>query len=242
MRSSVVTPSSLRPVVLSTFLFATRLAAPAHAQPLLEPSSAPPLPAATVLSPAVNIQVDPLLRPLIAKLLEKSPTLRRQWEAIGAAAAVRVSVMSTPLLREALSARARTEVSRFALGGIRAVVELPAVVDITELLPHELEHVIEQIEGLNLPALARSGAAGVREISRGVFETSRARDAGLLAVREVYGEVDPALSAAARRVKRAWKVLAADGTPAAAAPDAAPAPPIRARTTRLQGPPPHKRD
>src|SRR5215213_3697042 len=34
--------------------------------------------------------------------------------------------------------------------------------------------------------------------------------------REVYGDVDPALSAAARRVKRAWKALAADSPPAAA--------------------------
>jgi hypothetical protein len=55
----------------------------------------------------------------------------------------------------------------------------------------------------------------VQEVSRGVYETSRARRAGFEALREVYGEVDPAVSAAMRGVQRAFKALGPDGRVAA---------------------------
>ena len=62
------------------------------------------------LAQPLNIQVDPLLQPLVDKLLRQSPTVRRQWQAIGASRLVRVSLVSSPLLRESSAARARTEV------------------------------------------------------------------------------------------------------------------------------------
>jgi hypothetical protein len=40
-------------------------------------------------------------------------------------------------------------------------------VDITGLLPHQLEHGLEQIEGLDLPTLAKGGSSGVQELPRG---------------------------------------------------------------------------
>jgi hypothetical protein len=85
------------------------------------------------------------------------------------------------------------------------VVELPCVVDLTELLPHELEHVLEQVEGLDLPALAKDGSSGVQELSRGVYETDARPERG---VRGDTGGVRgdrPAFSAAMRGVKRAFK-------------------------------------
>jgi hypothetical protein len=133
------------------------------------------------------------------------------------------------LLRESSTARARTAVSRYPQGAIRAVVELPCVVDLSELLPHELEHVLEQVEGLDLPALAKDGSSGVQELSRGVYETDRARNAGFDAIREVYGETDQAFSAAMRGVKRAFKALLPDRGVAA---DAAPVPGAAPRPRR----------
>ena len=207
-----------------------------QAQRLPEPDA----PAAAVL-PAIaqplNIQVDPLLQPLVEKLLRQSETFRRQWQTIGAARVVRVSLITSPLLRESSAARARTEVSRYAFGAIRAVVELPSVVDITELLAHELEHVLEQIEGLDLPALAKEGGSGVQQVGRGVYETARARNAGFEALREVYGETDGAFSAAVRGVQRAFKALLPDGRVAA---DVAPAPGQRRRRPVPGGHPAHK--
>ena len=76
---------------------------------------------------------------------------------------------------------------------------------------------LEQVEGLDLPALAKDGSSGVRELSRGVYETDRARNAGFDAMREVYGETDQAFSAALRGVTRAFKALLRDGQAAGGA-------------------------
>ena len=222
----------VRLAVLSTLISLGALRDSAQAQSPLDADIAPSGSFAGIARP-VNILIDPLLAPLVDTLLQKSPTLRRQWQIIGAAPLLRVSLVSTPVLRETPSARARTEVSRFAFGSIRAVVELPSVVDITELLPHELEHVLEQLEGLDLAALARTSSSGVQEIGRGVYETRRARNAGFDAMREVYGAADPAFGVAVRGLRRAFKALMPDGrgaadtavSPAMAAPTLAIAPP-----------------
>ena len=223
---------AVRPVVLFTLVSLAALRAPAHAQGPLQPAAAPA---------AANIRVDPLLAPLVDALLRQSPTLRRQWQTIGAAPLLRVSLVSTPLLRETPSARARTGITRFAFGAIHAIVELPAAVDITELLPHELEHVLEQLEGLNLAELSRRSSSGVDEIGRGVYETRRAREAGFAALREVYGRTDPAFGAALRGVQRAVKALLPDGRAAAQA--ALPAARVPAGPAGAPAPaasPPHK--
>jgi len=202
-----------RVLVRALFLSIAALPGSLQAQSLLETE---PLAGLSIgITQPANIHVDPLLQPLVAKLLERSPTLRRQWQAIGSSRIIRVSLISTPLLRESASARARTEISRYASGAVRAVVVLPTAADITELLPHVLEHVLEQIEGLDLPALAKQGESGVDEIGRGVFETERARNAGFDALHEVYGDTDPAFSAALRQVQRAFKALLPDGQIAA---------------------------
>jgi len=192
-------------VALATLspILALPVAAPAQTLPTLDTVSD----ASVTLPQPANIKVDPLLQPVVDALLGKSPTLRRQWRAIGATRIVRVSLISSWLAREATNTRARTAVSRYASGAIRAVIELPTGVDITELLSHELEHVLEQVEGVDLPALAKRRASGVRQVGHGVYETERARGAGVMALQEVYGELDPAVSAAVRGLKRAWKAL-----------------------------------
>jgi hypothetical protein len=53
----------------------------------------------------------------------------------------------------------------------------------TELLAHELEHVLEQVEGIDLDALAEEGEA--RRLSDGSFETARAVQAGRRVAAEV---------------------------------------------------------
>ena len=224
--------------VLVRAVFFSIMAMPGALQAQSMPETASEAAASVAVTPSPNIHVDPLLQPHVAKLLERSPTLRRQWQAIGSHRLIRVSLISSPLLREVPSAaRARTEFSRYAFGAIRAVVALPTAADITELLPHELEHVLEQIEGLDLPALSRQRASGVQEVARGTYETDRARHAGFSALREVYGATDPALSSAMRKVQRAFKALLPEEKVAAETAPAPPAPPGESRRPAAPGGP-----
>lgn len=164
--------------------------APAHAQALPK-----------------NIQVDANLRPLVSMLLEKSETFRRQCARIALAPSARIIVLAVPPLRDASTTRARSTMRRFVYGALRIVIEIPVAADYIELLPHELEHVIEQLEGVDLRALARGGRPGVMEVEPGVFETARARAAGRAVVDEVFGAVDPGVSGASRHVARALRSI-----------------------------------
>ena len=94
-----------------------------------------------------NIRVDDVFQPVISGLLAKSETFRRQWDAINSSRFIRVTVVLHLGMQIDGSARARTELSRYAHGSIRARIELPGATDLTELLAHEFEHVIEQLEG-----------------------------------------------------------------------------------------------
>jgi hypothetical protein len=54
-----------------------------------------------------------------------------------------------------------------------------------ELIGHEFEHLLEQIEGLDLKRLARVKGSGVRVLEGRVFETDRAQAAGRLVAAEM---------------------------------------------------------
>jgi hypothetical protein len=154
-----------------------------------------------------NIQVDAFLTDTVAALQRKSATFRRQCDTIRAAGHVRVAITAVWMPRLMTEPRARASISRFAFGHLRAVIEIPTNADHVELIPHELEHVIEQIEGIDLPALASAGRQGVARVMDGSFETARAKAAGLAAAAEVYGETDPALTGTLQRVGRMWRAI-----------------------------------
>ena len=203
-----MTRPSLRVVLfLCTFAASPAAAPPAGAQPL--PPQLPP-----------SIRVSDALRETIALMLEKSETFRRQCARIAAAKTLRVTVLIVAPQVAAPTRRAHATIRRYSLGAIRADVALPATADHVELLPHELEHVIEQIEGVDLPAMARAGRGGVVESTDGMYETTRARDAGRAVLREVYGEALPRFGAAARGIGWALRAIggrAARGTAVRAA-------------------------
>ena len=51
---------------------------------------------------------------------------------------------------------------------------------LVELIAHELEHVLEQLDGVNLPQLAQSPGVSANRHERGrSFETARAKQIGL---------------------------------------------------------------
>ena len=178
--SRIVVHSSV--LWIFTFLSVASVTSPAlahHSDPQPCPQDATPVSP----EPISNIRVDDLLEPVVSSLLVKSATFRRQWDTISASRFIRVTIGLRLGMQEPGSSRARTDVSHFAYGAIRARIELPNATDLTELLAHELEHVVEQLEGLDLRALARRRGQGVAEVQQGVYETARARAAGLQAYR-----------------------------------------------------------
>jgi hypothetical protein len=150
-----------------------------------------------------NIQTDPYLAPALAQLLARSPTFRRQCAAVAAARHVRVIISAVAGPRLSMGPRARATITRFAHGLMRATIEIPMPSEFHELIPHELEHVIEQIEGLNLPALAESDGRRVMDVGDGLYETARAQATGRKVAAEMLTEPDPAVV----RATRAWRAL-----------------------------------
>jgi hypothetical protein len=157
-----------------------------------------------------NIQADGQLRQAIELLLGRSRTLRKQCARIGAASRVRVWITIEPHVTNA-ETRARSTVRRFDSGLLDVEIELPpASTDFVELLAHELEHVTEFIDGIDLRALARNRDRHVVERrSDGAIESDRAHAAGRAAAAEAPIGGDPAARAVGRgvttAVRAAWR-------------------------------------
>lgn len=138
--------------------------------------------------PPANIAAHDSVRELLAQMMRRSPTIRRQCAEIAAARRVAVTIRLTG--RMSGGSRARTTMSKYEAGFIRAVMEIPIGADLVELLAHELEHVTEQIDGIDLEALARGSGQAVYHLGN-AFETVRAREAGRAAAREVAAKDKP---------------------------------------------------
>jgi hypothetical protein len=121
------------------------------------------------------------LVPQFEELWESSPTFRRQCARI-AEADVTVAVGVTPVLSP--KARALSRIMRRNGRVFYASVILSQPIFLSEDVPHELEHILEQIEGQNLAAEVRAGrATWVGALD--AYETDRARNAGRRARREI---------------------------------------------------------
>ena len=129
-----------------------------------------------------NLSVPSTFGSTIDLMLERSPTFRRQCSRV--AAAVHLSVAVSMLHLATGGPRARTQISREDSGRLRATVEISPGGDFVELLAHELEHIIEQLDGIDLAAMASVARSGVRTASDGVFETNRAVRVGTLVALE----------------------------------------------------------
>lgn len=130
-----------------------------------------------------NVDMALDLARVLRRIYDRSPTFRAQCERIASADNLRVTVRIDTRIPS--RCRAFTIVHRRGYA-IRAQVHLPPSSSLTELVGHEFEHLIEQIEGLDLKRLARVKGSGVHEGEGRVFETDRAQAVG----RRVAGEVD----------------------------------------------------
>ena len=131
-----------------------------------------------------NIEVARTLQPVFEQALEQSPTIQRQCQRIADAPHVRVTIR-LQVGRLLAGARAEATIARYELGAVFAQIRLPVCVNPIEMLAHELEHVLEQMDGVSLTRLAEDRRNGVSRLADGVFETRRAEAAGRAAALEI---------------------------------------------------------
>ena len=147
-----------------------------------------------------SITIEKGLEPIVQWTLENSPTFRQQCRVLAGAAALTATVRVTARTPDSTE-RALSVVRRFPSGRIDVTIEIRSSSSLSELLGHEFEHVIEQLDGVNLRQLQSSGEA--RKIESGAFETRRAIDAGQRVSAEVLDNSEDRVKRAAGRVWRA---------------------------------------
>jgi hypothetical protein len=138
------------------------------------------------LAPPSNLLVSAMYRPLVESMLRDSPTFRRQCVRIAAEPmlTVRLAIGETP---SHSGVRATTKFARTAKGHLSAVVNIGILENTEELIAHEFEHIIEQLDGVDLAARAALSHTGVTAIgyAANVFETTRAKRMGLKVLSEL---------------------------------------------------------
>jgi hypothetical protein len=136
-----------------------------------------------------TLHIDRQLGATVHAMWHRSPTFRRQMSRLSLQPGLdtRLTIWSG-----ALSGNARAEtLLRRRKDGLRMAtirIKLPTGEEtIVELIAHELEHIVEQLDGVNLQlTVDRYGTGhGIRRGPRGSFETERAQRVGL-AVRAEY--------------------------------------------------------
>ena len=146
------------------------------------PSFAHPMRA--VPGAGATIVVDSKLQGTVDTLLDRSLTFRRQWQRLlqGQQLVIRIQLVhSSPVV----GTHAVTKVTALPNGSLVADVSIPGGARVAEVLGHEVEHVLERLDGARVSALHALGDQSVRRTS-GTFETERAILVGRLVSDEYY--------------------------------------------------------
>ena len=135
-----------------------------------------------------NLVVAAMYRPLVESMLRQSPTFRRQCVRIAAAAPSLTVHLAITKPSPGYDVRATTHMTRDANGRLSAAIQIAPLHDVEELIAHEFEHIIEQLDGVDLAAHAAQRHTGVFATGhrRDIFETMRARRAGRKVVSELW--------------------------------------------------------
>ena len=132
--------------------------------------------AEAVLPPRFHVAES--VKPRFVDLLAHSPTFRAQCQRISDAGVRVVIEVGLPWEFDrqinALSKLVRDDDGRLAFVRVRLSHEGSWTV----LIPHELEHVIEQLEGLNLAVATSERSGKAWRVGGRAYETRRAHDAG----------------------------------------------------------------
>jgi len=126
---------------------------------------------------------------VVTNLYRQSPTFRAQCDKIAAAPNLSVSVRIDPIMNS--SCRAFTVFRRRPTSLVADVHLPPTRALLAELIGHEFEHIVEQIEGVDLSALADIRGSGVHRVDKGLFETDRAQKTGQAVANEARAKPAP---------------------------------------------------
>jgi hypothetical protein len=111
---------------------------------------------------------------------QRSPAFRRQIARIGAAPMLRIRILPEDRVRPlGVDARTVCTFNGDTLVNAHVYLRMPS----PELIAHEMEHIVEQLDGIDLRAQAGNGVAWKSHDN--AFETSRAIRAARLVAQEV---------------------------------------------------------
>ena len=131
-----------------------------------------------------NLREPENMRPMLTRMLQTSSTFRRQIAVLTAKPAVRITV-NYGGIRGDRNYHALSTVRKHEWGAMLVETTVFVPTDLVEIIAHELEHVCEQMEGVDLRSLSRRRGEGVYDLN-GHFETARAIRAGQEASREYH--------------------------------------------------------
>jgi hypothetical protein len=129
-------------------------------------------------------------RAVIERAQRDSPTFQRQYRRLLLAGPIDIRIMVVESQRRS-SVRARTAIARRGGAIVAADIYLPLSSETMELLAHEIEHVIEQLDRVDLAAHRHSG--DVWSTSDGSVETRRAIEVGRRVAMETRAFVTPSV-------------------------------------------------
>jgi len=139
-----------------------------------------------------NLTASAVFRPALERMWQSSATFRRQCGRLSAAPQLHVNLLMEELARHPSSYHARAAMKRQSGTLVSVDIHLTRFEDPIALIAHEIEHAIEQLEGVDLAA--QSGTGNVWKREDGAFETRRAIEVGRRVVREVNAAEDPTAS------------------------------------------------
>jgi len=138
----------------------------------------------TASAATARVVVDAKLQGLIDTLLSRSPAFRRQWQRLERFPRLSIRIDLVHCLYIGGDAHAATTFSVLTDGSQQAVVAIPGGRRLAELVGHEVEHILERLDGVRVDDQHALGDSSVRRAS-GNFETARAVLVGQLVAKEV---------------------------------------------------------
>jgi TolB protein len=142
----------------------------------------PPSSLAGVALPS-NLAAGAVFQATLESMWRSSPTFRRECRRLSAAPHLRVNLLLEDLARHPSSYSARAAMTRQKGVLVSVDIHLTRRGDPVELIAHEIEHVVEQLDGIDLGVHVGSGNVWKRE--DGAFETRRAIEVGRRVAHEV---------------------------------------------------------
>ena len=153
---------------------AEKVSAPLATTRTLDLSSPALFPALNTSLPE-NVEGPGTVLGLMREMWNRSPTFRRQCARLARATNGHISIEVRN--QGSFVFRAATSIESRAGGRWNATIAVYLFTDLVELIAHEFEHIIEQLDGIDLVRLEQQGIDGVN-VGRQHFETVRAAATG----------------------------------------------------------------